>query len=233
MIARMKRSIFLLLCLCCAAFAVPMPARAARADSSEAYAVAPTEDVWFYAGENEERRLFLLPCTYYVRVLSRGDEYTAVEYLMDDAPYRKILGYCKTESLLFVDFVPARPFLRKQITVSYSIPDAGGFGSDDLLRVDRTFVYYGNRYENGALYLYVLSGDTFGYLPAAEPPVYERNDDYLSQVSGEEAVPAPESASPGPVQIVVICLVCAAGVAVAALVLRGKRPRTPQEQSDF
>ncbi len=229
--ARMK-VFFLSLCLIMA-LALPAPL-SARADEA-GYAVAPTEDVWFYAAENEDSRLFLLPATYYVRVLEKGEVYSTVEYLTDDAPYKKLLGYCRTEQLLPVAFVPARPYLRKQVTLSYTLPDAGGLGDTAFSSVERTFVYYGERTEGGQLYFYVYDGETFGYVPASEPVDFERNEDYLAALAGEggeTAAPAPEeSPSESVVPIVVICLICAATVVIAVLVLRGKRPAS--HSSDF
>lgn len=224
----MKRSIVFLLAL--ALFLLPARTTNAAAQS-DSYAVA-VGDVWFYASADEETRLFLLPETYYVRILDEGELFCTVEYQADDAPYKKLLGYCRTDALTFVDFVPVRPYLRKQITVTYTLPDAGGLGSQDFITSERTFVYYGNRYENGQLYLYVLSGDTFGYLPADAPPEYEHNDDYLQDTSAvEETPPAAQGESPGAVQIAVIVLACVAAVAVAVILLRGRKP--PREQQEF
>ena len=218
-----------------AALALPAPV-AASADEEKPYAVAATEDVWFYSAENEETRLFLIPCTYYVRVLDEGEVYSTVEYLTDDAPYKKLLGYCRTEQLFAVDFVPARPYLRKQVTLTYTLPDAGGLGDDALSKVERTFVYYGERTEGGQLYYYVFDGETFGYVPADEHIAYERNDDYLAALAGEsEPQPAPEEedgSSVNAVQIAVICILCAVAVAVAVLVLRGRKS-SAHESSDF
>lgn len=139
------------------------------AEGSGEYAVALGE-VWFYASADEEEKRFLLPETYYVRVLERGETYCTVEYLTDDAPYKKLLGYCRTDALTFVDFVPERPYLRRQITVTYTLPQTGDLGTEDFLTVQRTFVYYGDRYEEDGLYLYVLSDNEFGYIPAEAPP---------------------------------------------------------------
>ena len=199
----MKRSIFLFI-LFLTTVLIPAPRTAASAADDGTYAVA-TGEVWFYAAADEEEKLFLLPETYYVRVLDAGGTFCTVEYLTDDAPYRKLLGYCRTDALTFVDFVPARPYLRKQITVTYTLPDSGSLGSDEFTKFERTFVYYGDRYDGGQLYLYVLSGET-----------------------GD---PSAEGAPANAVQIVVIVLACVAAVAVAVILLRGKKP--PREQQEF
>ena len=204
----------------------PVPVFGASAAQTPRYAVAADEDVWFYTGESEDRKLFVLPYSYYVRVLERGDEYTSVEYLTDEAPYRKLLGYCKTDALTFVDFIPARPYLKLPVTVTYTLPESGEFAEESFTSIQRTFLYYGSRVENGRLYLYVLEGDTFGFLPAAELPTFEYNDDFLTAADGE-AGPAAPSTNAG--QIVAVSIACAAAVALAVLLLRGKR-RVPREE---
>ncbi len=223
----MKRLIFLLLLL--AALCGAGGRCAAAAEGQGEYAVA-VGDVWFYTAADESAALFLLPETYYVRVLDRGETFCTVEYQQDDAPYKKLLGYCRTDALTFVDFVPVRPYLRKQITVTFSLPDGGELGTPSLTTWERTYVYYGDRYEGDQLYLYVLCDGTFGYIPADAPPEYEHNVDYLQDTSAEAEPPAAPS-SFGTVQIVVIVLACVAAVAVAVILLRGKRP--PREQQEF
>ena len=206
-----------MLMLCFAA--APSARTAARAESLR-YAVAADSNVWFYAAESESERLFLVPETYYVRVLNEGEIFTAVEYLVNDAPYKKVMGYCRTEALTFVDFIPARPFLRKQITVTYTLPGPGTLGGE-FSGVEKTFVYYGMRYDAGGLYFYVLADGKFGYIPAEEPIEFERNDDWLSvptpPTSGESEAPMPDD-SPSVLQIVAICAVALCALVVAALV---------------
>lgn len=226
----MKRLLLLLPLL--AALLFPAPPRPVSATDGR-YAVC-VQDVWFYAGENEEEKLFLVPDTYYVRVLEEGEIYSTVEYLTDDPPYKKLLGYCRTDQLLFVDFIPVRPYLRKQITVSYTLPGSGSL-DDAFSTVERTFVYYGDRYENGQLYLYVLLDGTFGYIPASAPPEYEHNTDYLTSTSsdGDEGTDPPSADEGiGATQIVVICLACAAAVAIVIILMRGKQ-KPGGEQQEF
>ena len=226
----MKRLLLLLPLL--AALLFPAPPRPVSATDGR-YAVC-VQDVWFYAGENEEEKLFLVPDTYYVRVLEEGEIYSTVEYLTDDPPYKKLLGYCRTDQLLFVDFIPVRPYLRKQITVSYTVPGSGSL-DDAFSTVERTFVYYGDRYENGQLYLYVLLDGTFGYIPASAPPEYEHNTDYLTSTSGdgdEGTEPPSADEGIGATQIVVICLACAAAVAIVIILMRGKQ-KPGGEQQEF
>ena len=68
-ISAMKRFLPLLAALLLGCLSLlPRPALAAHAEeTTERYAVAAREDVWFYAAESEESGLFLIPYTYYVR----------------------------------------------------------------------------------------------------------------------------------------------------------------------
>lgn len=219
-----------------ALFFFPLRSFSAHADagSSELYAVAAQNDVWFYAAENEESGLFILPYTYYVRVLNAGTAYCYVQYLDDAAPYKSIKGYCRTEDLTFVDFIPERPFLRRQITVTYRVT-GGDFlmGNGSFDRMEKTFVYYGLSYSGTARFYYVYADGVFDYVPAMQDVAYELNTDYLKEVSGsaEEKEPPKEGLS-----VLQIALICAAGLAaavIAVFVLRGKRPASAPQEAEF
>lgn len=227
----MKRFTVILSLLLLVLFA-PAPQRAQAAE--ERYAAAVEADVWFYASENENARVFLLPATYYVKVISEGETYTRVEYLTDDAPYQKISGYCRTEDLLFVDYIPVRPYLKKEVTLSYTLPQTGGLGSGSFSTVEKTFVYYGHRYEGDALYYYVLSGDTFDYIPAEKELEYEKNTDCLDYLAAKSASGEAEGGQGGmnASTILVICIACAAAIAIAVLVVRGKRAPVAEDHED-
>ena len=192
------------------------------------FAVAETADVWFYAEENEESKLFCLLRTYYVKILTKGGEFCAVEYLRDNPPYKKIRGYCKTNALTFVDFVPERPYLYREITVEYVLPGASlGNGSFAGYKCD--FVYYGTRYDAGQLYFYVCREGTFDYIPADEELTFDLNTDYLP----EEEEKTPKGNGLSVVEIVVICLVSAAVVVIAVFVARGRKPLPERSDGDF
>ena len=230
----MKRVIVLVFCLF-VALLPSLPQKEAHADSSEVYAVAPTQEVWFYSEAEESRGLFILPQSYYVRVLSDGDPFCRVEYLDNADGFTRLTGYCKRSDLLFVDFIPARPYLHYGLELTYTIDNGTHIGSGGLSSITRTVSFYGT-YKNGtALYYYVYADGVFDYVLATQEVNYELNTDYLAAASGE--VPPdgqnPEEGLTG-IQIAVICIVCAATVAVAFFVLRGKKPRlTSTDQPEF
>ncbi len=238
MIARMKVSVLpalgLFLLVAASFFSPPI---SARADVLR-YAVAANDGVWFYASENEDERLFLLPESYYVRVLSEEENFSAVEYLVNDPPFRKVVGYCQTAALTFVDFIPARPFLKKELTVSYTLHNGGAdFGDRPVFsEIERSYVYYGMRYEGGVSYAYVLYEGSFGYIPVEGEPAFEKNDDYLSVSTEPEEGASPEAKGGlSAAQIAVICVVCVAAVAAAVFILRGRRRASPsgEDKTEF
>lgn len=232
MIVAMKRYLFLLaasLLLAINATFLLLPAQkplVSRAES-EVYAVAETSDVWLYRAENEEEKLFCIPRTYYVKVVSEGETFSFCEYLRDSTPYKKITGYCLTSALTFVDFTPRRPYLFREVTVEYVHPLTSSLGSGKFTSLKETFVYYGNRYEDGQLYFYVGKDGVYDYIPAAEEIEYELNTDYLPEPS---APTAGTNVSEGlsAVQIVLITLSAVAVLVIAVFVARGKKSAPPE-----
>ena len=131
------------------------------------YACIRSEDVYLYSEENDKSGLFVLPYTYYVRVLSTGVRYSYVEYLSDGPHTQKITGYCKTADLTFVDYTPDRPYLYYTFDVTYYIEDASPSLKDDsfLSSITVTCSYYGEYRVGSKTYCYVLREGTFGYIP--------------------------------------------------------------------
>ena len=225
MIGDMKRLTLLAICLFSFLNLLPAPTLAAKAES-EVYAVAETADVWFYKTESEEDKLFCIPRTYYVKIISRGQPYSLCEYLKDNAPYQKVLGYCLTDSLTFVDFIPQRPYLYREVTVEYVLPGAA-LGDGKFAGKKETFVYYGTRYEGGQLYFYVGKNGEFDYIPASEELTFELNTDYLPEPE-TPATSGKTSGSLSAVQIVLITLSAVAVLVVAVFVAHGKKAAPPE-----
>lgn len=238
MIAAMK----VLILIAALLFLFPSPVLCVRAEeaaspAAEVYAVAARNDVWLYAEENEESGLFLLPYTYYVRVEERGEEFSSVVYGTDEAPYRAVRGYCKTEMLTFVDFIPERPFLKLEVTLTYTVPDFFRDGNGTFDEIERTFHYYGTSYLGTQRYFYVLSDGVFDYIPAARDVNYELNTDYLTDVSAPaEELPVEEESSSAlsGIEIAALILGILAVAAIAFFVLRGRKaPSAAAEGEEF
>ena len=224
-------------------FLFPSPVLTVRAEetqtpAAEVYAVAARNDVWLYAEENEESGLFLLPYTYYVRVVERGEPFSAVVYGTDEAPYRAVKGYCKTALLTFVGFVPKRPFLKLEVTVTYTVPGTSSeMGNGTFDEIERSFHYYGTSYLGTQRYFYVLSDGVFDYIPPARDDNYELNTDYLTDVSGPAEEPPVEeeatSSALSGIEIAALILGILAVAAIAFFVLRGRKAPSAAEADEF
>lgn len=152
---------------------------------SGSYACILEDNTYFYTQPNEECGIFLLPKTYYVKVLDYQANYCKIEYLYDSSLSQKITGYAKTNQLTFVEYTPKRPYLYYVFDVYYQIGDTQIDDSAFLTQLKITCAYYGDFYFGGKTYCYVLRGDTFGYVPKPTTLSYEENTeyaDYLSQI---------------------------------------------------
>lgn len=200
----------------------PTPTALSAKAEGETYAVAVNENVWFYGSKNEDDKLFCIPESYYVKIISREEEFTFCEYLKDTTPYKRITGYCLTSALTFVDFVPERPYLFREVTMQYKL-DGANFGSGKFATVDVTYVYYGTRYVNEQLYFYVGKNGEYDYVPAEKELSFEHNTDYLPDPAEPTAASAKSSGGLSAVQIVLITLAAVAVIVVAVFVAHGKK----------
>lgn len=236
----MKKFIFSALCVIvyfvCTLF--PLAHRPARADDTAAgaYACVLEDNTFFYAAKDEKQGLFLLPKTYFVKVLDSAPDYTKIEYLTDSAITKKLIGYAKTSALTFVDYVPQTPYLYLSFNVTYKL-------SDDLL--DPSFLnelvvkctYYGDYAIGSKTYCYVLRGEEFGYILKPDDLSIAENPEYADRLQAQ--TPAPEienepteeeSDSASPAQIAILIALCLLVPVLAALIL--KSPRKPPYEEE-
>ncbi len=217
-------------------FIVLSPTAATRAKASEgAYACIRSENVYLYSEENDKSGLFLLPYTYYVKVLNSGVKYCYVEYLSDGPNTRRITGYCKTSDLTFVDYIPSRPYLYCSFDVTYYIQDASPSIKDDsfLSSITVACAYYGDYKVGSKNYCYVFREGTFGYIPRPADLSYELNEEYEdhhSSGSDQQAGNFGEKESMPPAQIAILVILCLLVPVVAALILRP--PKKPPYESE-
>lgn len=190
---KIKKIFFLLSLFLLPLSALFSPMRAASAES-EVYACVTGENTGFYSSKGSSL-LFILPQSYYVRVLAKGEEYSYVKYLDDYGGYKSVYGYCKTDELLFVDYVPLRPYLYHSFEAVYSLVGSDETSSDTgLSTITYTCRYYGYVNKDSSMLAYVYVNGSFGYIPLSLPVTYERNTDYLSSIAPpEEEVPSGES----------------------------------------
>lgn len=198
------------------------------------YACIRSPSVYFYASKNEDSGLFLLPESYFVKILETSDDYCKIEYLYDDAYVKKLVGYARTEQLTFVDFTPKRPYLYHLFPLRYTLDGAiGGDGFLDDLTV--TCAYYGDYIVGSKLYCYVLQGESFGYVPKPTDLTYERNTEYAAHVATQTPSDSSEneessSSSPNAATVAILIALCLLVPILAALILRP--PRRPPYETD-
>ena len=221
----------LLLLLLAALTAALCPAAAAAAEGSGGtYARIERTGVYLYAEPNGETGLFELPQTYFVYVTGEYGEYCSVAYLRDTPGHTAVYGYCKSEELAFVDYIPETPYLLYTVEVTYTagttpMPN-GGIAS---YRVQAA--YYGSFSYGSTTCYYVETDGAFGYVPASACPVL----DYPPNTEHTEPDPPPEDAAPaadgsGAVNIVLVCALAAAALGIAFFLFRPARRRKERQE---
>ncbi len=204
---------------------ITVAATSAYPYNSYAYVQA---DAYFYSVPDEHRGLFLLPETYYVKILDYQSDFCKIEYLYDDTLTKKIIGYARTDHLIPVDYVPKRPYLYYVFDVHYYINDQLN-DSSFLNQITVTCAYYGDYRIGSETYCYVLRGDTFGYVPKPTGLSYEENTEYADYLAAQE--PTSESNTPtsdgntssSPAQIGILVALCLLVPVLAALILKPSR----------
>lgn len=146
---------------------------------TDSYACVTEDNTYFYSSADEESGLFILPTTYYVKIISKSDDYCFVQYLEDVADYKAVYGYCKTDSLTDVDFTPARPYLYYTYSATYTVEGSYASEEGNFSTFTCECIYYGD-YKNGTTtYRYVCINGEFGYIPKTCEITYPLNTDYL------------------------------------------------------
>ncbi|MBQ8374908.1 MAG: hypothetical protein IJX98_04965 [Clostridia bacterium] len=211
---------FILLCV----FPLAVNEKSAASAEGESYACILEDDVYFYSAESESSGLFVLPKTYYVKILLVAQPFTKVEYLTDGANTQRLVGYCKTDKLTFVDYTPQIPYLYYLFEVTYTAENSAA--EDDFLnKITVTCTYYGDYYIGSKTYAYVLQNGSFGYVPKPDGFSYPKSAEHenKTQISDGDS-PQEEPASGGNgAQIAILIVLCLLVPILAALVVRSSK----------
>ena len=227
-------SLFLFLSL-----AFPAPPKNALAEG-EAYACILGENTYLYETERDSRGLFILPQSYYVKLLETGETYAYVEYLADGAYTKPVRGYCKRTKLTPVDYLPQNPYLYKSFTVTYTLPNDPFEGDEDFLSsVTLTCGYYGDYKIGSKTYCYVLQNGKFGYLPKPSDLTWSKNTEYEDRLTPDEPPSTPTVSTNtekengvSPAQIAVLVLLVLLVPVVATLVLKSGRNKPYEDPEE-
>lgn len=204
--------------------------------SADSYACILTDEAFFYATRDEKRGVFLLPKTYYVKILEVEAEFCRVEYLYDDAYVQKLVGYVKTSELTPVPYVPKRPYLYRLVDVSYTIQGGAIQNSGFLDQITITCAYYGDYRIGSETYSYILRDGSFGYIPKPADFTYEPNTEYAEwqEANAEQKAPEGETETnpqTSPAQIAILIALCLLVPVLAALILRPAK-QSPYDQDE-
>lgn len=190
------------------------------------------EESFFYSAPDDGSGLFLLPQTYYVRLLEYGSEYSKIEYQTDDGRVKKLVGYAKTSQLTFVDYVPVKPYLFYAFDVTYTLDSGYGVSSAFLDQITMTCIYYGDYRVGSKTYCYVLRDERFGYVPKPVAFVFEPNveyEEYLKSIEASASASISDAddtkSSVSPLNATILVALCLLIPLIAALIL--KPPRRP------
>ncbi len=230
----MKKRIFalawLIVYFLCALLPLPIARLRPAAEEGERYAYIHTDSAYFYASQNENSGLFVLPKTYFVKVLSTQSEYYRIEYLYDSEYTKTLTGFAKKEDITLVDFIPNEPYLYHVFDVRYTIDGSTAESSDFLDQITLTCAYYGDYQIGSKTYCYVLRDGVFGYIPKPSNLYYAENSeyaDYLASTSQNATPNAPQSEDTGEgmsaAQIAILVTLCLLVPLIAALVLKSAK----------
>lgn len=223
-----------------ALFAPPLSASAQTLVSAQentpksgTYACILSDDAYFYLSQNGKDGVFLLPKTYYVRLLSYGDTYCKVEYQETDNYAQKLTGYVRTEHLAFVEYQPKRPYLYYVFDLTYRLEDSEPSTSNGFTELTFTCAYYGDYPIGDKTWCYVLRDGEFGYVPKPDHLEFEENTEYADYLASLAPTPTPDGGEPhssSPAQIAILVTLCLLVPLLAALIL--KPPKKPPYEMD-
>ncbi len=202
---------------------------------AESYACVLTDEAFFYSSRDEKRGVFLLPKTYYVKILEADSEFCKVEYLYDDTYVQKLIGYAKTSDLTPVPYVPKRPYLYRLIDVHYTIGGANVPSSGFLDQITVTCAYYGDYRIGSETYSYILRDGSFGYIPKPADLTYDVNSEYAewqeANAEQDKMEEPPKEEQSTPMQIAILIALCLLVPVLAALILRPPK-RSPYDNEE-
>ena len=161
--------ILFLICFFCAGVIVFLPLRSVSAKST--YLRVITENTPFYQKTTDTEPLFLLPYTYYVKVIETSNSFTHVECSVSNG-VPAIDGFVPTDMLFFDGLLVTEPYLNlnvKTSTTAILFEDASLSTPIQYIFPEREMHYYGkNINKQGHIIYYVSYNDRLGYVKEAD-----------------------------------------------------------------
>lgn len=211
----------------------PAPALFPRAADQAAYACIRGDSTYLYRNRDQNGGLFVLPRTYYVKVLEEGVDFCYVQYQRDGGGYKALYGYCKTPELTFVDYVPETPFLSYTLSVSYTLDGAASSLVNDsvLSSITVSYAYYGDYTVGSSVYRYVVRDGECGYLPKTGEISYETNEEYDRRLPADSSGTPSEEPSGNDFPVSRVILFSILGILVVCFAYYLLRPKETQPLS--
>lgn len=193
-----------------------------------AYACVTSNDCYFYATADLDDGVFLLPETYFVKILDETQTCYQIEYLSDGQNTRKVTGYCLKDKVDPVDYLPVTPYLYHFFDVTYTIGEENADGF--LTQITVNCVYYGDYTVGTKTYCYVLRGEEFGYVPKPVGFSYPANPEYAERNAQNTPSETDEGSSLSPAFFIALALLAPAA---AFLIFRfSSKKNAETERSD-
>lgn len=209
-----------------------------KAQAVGGYARIETDNAAFYADASLSIVRFILPKSYFVKVIEIGGESTRVSYMGDGgAPYCE--GYVKTYDLSFKENDPAAPYPDIKLNVCV---DEVMFSDTDLVKPKcvlskgSTAVFYGEKTISGETYLFVYAHNNIGYVKRSSFDNFEipMHPEYVVETflpeSGSESTPdtesgATEKSTAEPSAVIIIALLIIGVVCIIFLLFKKEDKR--------
>ncbi len=238
----MKKLLIVLFSVLVLTFIYLTPTRTVKA-SPETYMRVITNEVYIYSDNNLSNKMFEIPYGYYVKVESVSGNTVRVTYGDNDENYPVIMGYCKLEELIDVDYLPNKPFTVIKVSTSFS--DVL-FNDPNLSKAyfnvpENTFMFYYGNYalQNGSKICYVYCNNKLGYFDVSclNPFIVPSNPDEIkipNNTENEEENPKEENEKPSSLpqeslQIIIILGLSVISISIVYYLFKPSKQKTEKE----
>ena len=116
------------------------------------------QDCYLYEKEAEDSGIFILPESYYVKILKRGNVFHQVSYLDDSDFATAVYGYVLASTVKIIEnYTPENPYLEHKLTVTFKVSTAlyNIAMQNELLEIRLDLPFYGISRVNTKTYNYV------------------------------------------------------------------------------
>ena len=189
-------------------------------ENAPQYARVEQDDVYFFSQPQESSGVFILPKTYFVKIIGNAGEYYEIEYGSAQQSAAPLTGYCRKSDVAPVDYIPETPYLAYRTSITFSAGDETALPDDFITSYTVSADFYGTFFFGSSVYYYVNMEGTFGYVPATVcPPLdYPLNTEHTQTEPSDTANPSEAKTSAA--NIVLICALSVAALGAIYFLFR-------------